>query len=140
MMSRLESKVKSLVVGECANNQNEAHGIRNFCWMREKSNHGICLFFSNSEGPKCRYFEEAVLPLDKDLKAIFSSEVLNQEMQNGQKRMIRKKCERCPETFLAKNNRQRFCPACQKWNEKEKTRVRMATLRKKSNGISLVTV
>ena len=119
----IQSRVKSLVAGECANHQNEAHGIRNFCWMREKSNNGACVFFSNSEGPRCRYFEEAVLPLDKDLRAFFSREVLKLEMQNVRKRMIRKKCERCSETFMAKSNAQRFCPKCQKPGYRDKARV-----------------
>lgn len=96
--------------------------VKNHCWMREKSNRGICLFFSNSEGPKCRYFEEVVLPLDKDLKAIFSSEILTMEIQDGRKRMIQKKCAHCLETFLAKGNAQRFCPRCQKAAYRDKAR------------------
>lgn len=137
----LQSRVKTLVSSECANHANELNGIRNHCWAREKSNAGQCIFFTEGiENPRCQYFEQAVLPLDKELKAIFSSELLNLEIQEGRKRLIRKKCERCPEIFLAKSNAQRFCPACQKWNENEKTRARMANLRKKTSGVSLVTV
>jgi hypothetical protein len=103
-------------VPECANPQSSGpFGKRDYCWRKEKFNSGICVFFSlDLDYSRCRYFEGAVLPLDEDLKAIFSSEVLNLEIQESQKRAIRKKCERCPEIFLATNNRQRFCPKCQK--------------------------
>jgi hypothetical protein len=115
-------KVKSLVAAECANHSNEQNGVKNYCWMREKSNHGVCVFFSDLESPRCRYFEEAVLPVDKDLKAVFSSEVLNQEIKNAQKRMVRRQCQRCPETFMAKSNSQRFCEKCQKAANRDKSR------------------
>ncbi len=139
----IPSQVKSLAAGECANHQSSGPaGIRNYCWAKEKSNGGVCVFFSEIPNPGCRYFQEVVLPLDKELKAVFSSEMLNLQIQEGQRRVIRKKCERpgCYRTFPARSNRQRFCPACQKWNENEKTRARMADLRKKTNGMSLVTV
>ena len=139
----IHTKVRSLVSAECANHQTMGpFGTKDYCWMREKSNHGACVFFSDLENPKCRYFEEAVLPLDKDLKGIFSGELLALQIQEGRKRMIRKKCKRlgCSETFLARSNHQDFCPACQKWNENEKTSTRMANLRKKASGESLVTV
>lgn len=141
--SSIKSRVKSLVVAECPNHQTMGPlGMSNYCLMREKSNHGVCVFFSDLEAPRCRYFEEAVLPLSKDLKAIFSGELLNLEIREGQKRLVRKRCERpgCPETFLAKSNAQKVCPKCQRaaWNEK--TRARMANLRKKPNGMSVVTI
>jgi len=138
----LQSKVKALVITECANHQGTGpFGTKDYCWMKEKSNGGVCLFFSpDIDNPRCRYFEEAVLPLNKDLKSVFSREVLSLEIQESQKRAVRKKCERCPEIFLAKSNAQRFCPACQKWNENEKTRARMVNLRKGANGVSVVTV
>ncbi|MGD0624256.1 MAG: hypothetical protein ABSB32_05995 [Thermodesulfobacteriota bacterium] len=141
--SSIQSKVKSLVAGECPNYQTMGpFGANHYCFVREKSTRGVCVFFSDLEAPRCRYFEESILPLDKDLRGVFSGELLNQEIREGQKRMIRKKCERpgCPETFFAKSNAQRFCPRCQKavWNEK--TRIRMANHRKKPNGVSLVTI
>jgi len=37
---------------------------------------GDCVFFSDIENPRCRYFQEAVLPLNKELRGIFSSETL----------------------------------------------------------------
>lgn len=140
----IQSKVKSLVVAECDSHQATGpFGTKNYCWAKEKSNGGLCVFFTEGiENPRCQYFEQAVLPLDRDLKAIFSSELLNLEIREGQKRMVRKRCgwPGCLQTFLSKSNAQRFCPKCQRaaWNEK--TRVRMANLRKKPIGISVVTI
>jgi hypothetical protein len=93
----IPSRVKSLAASECANHQNSGpSGIKNYCWLKERSNGGVCVFFSDVENPGCRYFQEAVLPLDKELKAVFSSEVLNRQIQEGQRTMIRKKCEHGP--------------------------------------------
>ena len=140
----IQSKVRSLVVAECPNYQTMGpFGTNNYCFVREKSNHGACVFFcTDLDAPRCRYFEEAILPLDKALRGVFSGELLNQEIRAGRERMIRKNCERpgCPETFLAKSNAQRFCPRCQKAVSNEKTRTRMVNHRKKPNGVSLVTV
>jgi len=139
----IQSQVKSLVVAECPNYATMGpFGMNNYCFIREKSNHGVCVFFSELEAPRCGYFEQSVLLLNKDLKAVFSGELLNQEIRKERKRRIRKKCERpgCPETFLAKSNAQRFCPRCQKAVSNEKTKIRMANHRKKPNGVSLVTV
>ena len=118
----IKSKVRGLVIAECANHQRESNGIANYCWAKEKTNKGVCVFFSDLESPRCQYFERSILALDQGLKTIFSSEVLHQEMQNGQKRMIRKKCDRCPEIFMAKSNAQRFCPKCQKAGYRDKAR------------------
>ena len=61
-------QVSKLIYTECANFQRFGPlGIRNYCWERENSNAGACVFFS-SESPLCHYFEQAVLPLDEDLK------------------------------------------------------------------------
>ena len=35
---------------------------------------------------------------------------------------VQKKCERCPETFLANSNRHRFCTKCQKAAYRDKAR------------------
>jgi hypothetical protein len=135
----IPSRVKSLAASECANHQNSGpSGIKNYCWLKERSNGGVCVFFSDVENPRCRYFQEAVLPLDKELKAVFSSEVLNLQIQEGQRKMIRKKCERCPETFLARSNAQMLCPGCQSRNAAQKNRERQARFQKNhKNGLGL---
>ena len=112
----IQVRVRALISEECENYQGGSNGVANYCWMRETSNHGACVFFSDLENPKCRYFEEAVLPLDEELKGIFSNEALALGIRTGQKKALRKKCGQCPEIFLAKSNAQRLCPECQKRN------------------------
>ena len=74
--------VKKLIADECANFQRFGPmGIKNHCWMKEKSNAGICVYF-NLDNPKCDYFEETVLPLDTDLKEDYFH---GKEETNGRK-------------------------------------------------------
>jgi hypothetical protein len=62
------AKARKLIVEECANFQRFGpSGIKNHCWAKEKSNAGICVFFTDKSAG-CSYFEQAVLPLDEDLK------------------------------------------------------------------------
>lgn len=64
------AQARKLIVEECANFQRFGPlGIKNHCWAKEKSNAGICVFFTD-KSPGCSYFEQAVLPLDEDLKEI----------------------------------------------------------------------
>jgi hypothetical protein len=59
--------IKKLVVAECANHQNRGPaGIKDYCWMREKSGRGGCSFFAGND--RCGYFEKSVLPLDPELE------------------------------------------------------------------------
>lgn len=129
----ISSRIKSLVAAECANHLNSGPaGIKNHCWANEKANGGVCAFFADIENPRCRYFEVAVLPLDKELKGIFSSETLARQIQEGRRRLIAKKCERpgCDQTFPARSNRQRFCPKCQKAAKNDRNRTWMSDFRK----------
>ena len=137
----IPSRVKSLAASECANHQNSGpSGIKNYCWLKERSNGGVCVFFSDVENPRCRYFQGAVLPLDKELKGLFSPENLALQLRDYRRGMIRKGCERpgCQETFPARSNAQRFCPKCQRWNETVKNRERQARFQKNhKNGLGL---
>ena len=51
--------VKSLIRGECANYQSNAHGKVDFCWC---SPNNRCVYFGDGE-EACQYFEGCVLPL-----------------------------------------------------------------------------
>jgi len=69
----------------------------------------------------------------------------NQEAERPKPKILRQSrpariCERCGESFRAGSNRQQFCDSCQKaaWNDK--TRKRMARMRKRVNGESVVTI
>ena len=80
------SEIKSLIAHECANYQgNGPFGIKNFCWMKEKSNGGVCVYF-NQENPRCGYFETGVLPLDQDLHETYLTEHMKPEAENGEGR------------------------------------------------------
>ncbi len=64
----MHTQPKGLIQEQCANYLRVGpSAIKNYCWMKEKSNAGVCVIFTD-EKAKCRYFEEAVLPLDEDLK------------------------------------------------------------------------
>ncbi len=78
------SEVKTLVRLECANYQNSGPvGIKSYCWMREKSNRGICIYFSGNN-PRCQYFEECVLPLNADLKEDYLEQIQKGGIDGGQ--------------------------------------------------------
>ena len=120
---KILSRVKSLAANECVNYQTSGpSGLKHHCLVEEKIKGGVCVFFSEVKSPRCLWFEETVLPLDKNLKAVFSSELLALQVQDSWKRAIRKKCDRCPETFLARSNAQRFCPRCQRAAYRDKSR------------------
>jgi hypothetical protein len=62
------AQARKLIVEECANFQRFGpFAIKNQCWMKEKSNAGVCVFFSDGS-PECSYFQEAVLPLNEELR------------------------------------------------------------------------
>lgn len=69
------AQARKLISQECANFQGFGPlGIKNYCWMREKSNTGVCVFFTD-EKPGCSYFQKALLPLNEDL---------SEEMEEGE--------------------------------------------------------
>lgn len=72
-MNELLPRIKRLVADECANHQRTGpEGLKDFCWMREKSNAGKCVFFTGKE--MCGYFEKSVLPLNPDLEEDYKNE------------------------------------------------------------------
>lgn len=73
-------------------------------------------------GPMCRYFREAVLPLDPALAAALAREGPVEELRI---------CPLCGRAFLPKR-RQRYCsPACQAEANRRKSRERMRSHRRK---------
>src|SRR4030042_5162108 len=62
------TQARKLIVEECANFQRFGpFEIKNYCWMKEKSNAGVCVFFSDGS-LECPYFPQAVLPLNEELR------------------------------------------------------------------------
>jgi hypothetical protein len=73
------SAVRRLVADECANHCNTGPlRTKNYCWMREKSNGGICNYFV-SVVKRCKWFEVAALPLREDLKETYFEEIQKKE-------------------------------------------------------------
>lgn len=118
--------LKKLVTKECANYDKKFNGINNHCLIRKDS---ICVFFTTKENPCCNYFEQAVLPLDKEHEIKYYNDKAKEkeeykakliEVQNNfmPKRMI--KCAKCNNVFPANSNRQKYCDKCKKYAERER--------------------
>lgn len=123
------NKVKRLVKDDCAGYSTE----NNYCCSVD----GACLFFRDNEKlPCCRYFEEGILPLDKDLEYEYRQE---RQMGLTQNRQIKPKvkCQRCSKSFDANSNRQHFCESCKKINDREKTKLRMKKAREKGYDVTI---
>lgn len=82
---KILARIKRLIFSECCNYQSTGPGgINHSCWMRERSNRGVCIYFTpGQESPRCNYFEAAVLPRDRDLKIDLSADRSNQEIRKA---------------------------------------------------------
>lgn len=59
---------------ECASHSRTLNGISNYCCL-EATPDFQCVFFTSKEKfPRCRYFEQSVLPLDPALEAVYYQE------------------------------------------------------------------
>jgi hypothetical protein len=112
-----KQNTRKLVADECANYFNDGY----YCCVKD----GKCVYFDlDDPRDRCRYFENNVLPLDKDYEAIYRQELIQGKMSEAEKQeivkahreknKIRKTCQQCRKIFLAESNRQRFCPDCKK--------------------------
>lgn len=91
---------------------------------------GMCVVLENGYGDACvqcishsvmcRWFRDAVLPLDAGLKKELYPETRG------------KQCEQCGVFFHPGSNRSRFCKECAKWREKRKRAERMRKRRRKA--------
>jgi len=122
------NKTKSLIKNECAGYLSDQCSINHYCCNKD----GVCLFFEdNTEIPRCKYFEEGVLPLDEDLERQYRIERKMNIVMNI-KAKTKVKCERCEESFEANSNRQHYCEKCRKIVKKEQARLSMEKKRNKS--------
>ena len=81
--------VKRLAAEECPNHLNTGpFKTKNYCWMREKVNGGVCWYFS-SVIKRCSWFEGAVLSLQDDLKETYFKEIQKQEVTDGRSNIHR---------------------------------------------------
>lgn len=127
-MSR-KNTVKKLVKKYCANYDANLNNINHYCCIEHEETNQCSFFIDKNGVPSCKYFEECILPLDKELQIIYHAEqekgklshydkkkVLNQIDQ--EKREIR--CERCDKPIKAKSNRQKYCDNCARVVRNEK--------------------
>lgn len=109
--------IRSLVVKWCANYDRD-YGCLPLdceCYML-----GKCW-----TGAMCRYFRDAILPLDPKLEAALSADGPAQEF---------KSCPVCGRAFVP-SGRRRYCsPACQAEGNRQKSRARMRNKRTKAGG------
>lgn len=108
----------------CANySETGPHKIKGYCCMEPGCSHR-CLLMS---GNPCKWFVEAVLPLDPDLELewqkLFAA--------NSTPKSIFRMCE-CGKHFKPKSNRQQYCPECAKEVHKKKNRDRVRRCRLKA--------
>ena len=115
------NKIKSLIKTECDGYLSEQCSTNHYCCNRD----GVCLFFEeNIEMPRCKHFEDGVLPLKEDLERQYRIErKLNAVIGRTAKPKV--KCERCGELFEANSNRQHYCEKCRKIVKKEQARLSM---------------
>jgi len=122
------NKIKSLIKEVCAGYFTEMGSINNYCCTEERD----CVFFrSNKDLPSCKYFEDGVLHLDKDLEYEYRQE---REMALVHKTPVKTnvKCTRCNQYFKAVSNRQSYCETCKKIVKREQAKLSMQKKRDKT--------
>lgn len=121
-----KNKIKRLIKNTCACYLGDKNGVLNYCCLNDRP----CVFFNSDDPlPRCGYFENGVLPTDKKLEREYLIE--RNEQVESQAAQPKVKCQRCGETCPVTSNRQKYCERCRKWNEKEKSKIRMRKKRQK---------
>lgn len=129
----IERRLLELVRRDCANHMREGgRGQKDYCLEEPLPGHR-CVF-ANQEGARCRYFEEAILPLDPGLQALYEADreakAHGDELTKARAAKvmaaatIQVKCERCGKPFAPKSNRQKVCTACRTQVARERNRER----------------
>ena len=122
MSSKVERSIKKLVTDECANHSRVLNGIRDYC-CTERSATKQCIYFT-SEGSRCKYFENYVLPLDNALQVAYREDRIEQKQEANIK-----DCIECGKALVIKSNRQKYCDGCARKINSEKSRKRMEKFR-----------
>lgn len=112
-----QSKVRQYIARNCATY--DGNGL---CLLRTDSTGGrLCPFFAPT-GKTCNYAEQAVIPGDKTIEALYNA---------GKVGATGDLCERCKAPFERTSNRQKYCPDCAATvrSEQEAKRKREARLK-----------
>jgi len=106
--------IKILIKQECANFNYDD----NSCYPLGE----ICRFYDeNNNLPRCKYFENGVLPLESDLEYQYREE---RKMSLIGFQIQEYICERCKKTFTRTSEDQKYCKICKPIMEKQKSRPR----------------
>ncbi|MGF7184957.1 formylmethanofuran dehydrogenase subunit E [Desulfitispora alkaliphila] len=136
-------KLKKLIKSDCAGFNKTLNNKTNFCIQVDDT----CMFFvemadvqdtndtqtgdNQNNLPKCKYFEEGVLPLLPDLERQYHEYHKSElSITTKHKPKVRKKCEKCDEPILATSNRQKYCEKCKKAIQREQQKERKQRQRK----------
>ncbi len=124
----MKQSAKKLVKQECA-----CYFANDYCCMRDDK----CIYFTDIEKKRCKYFESYVLPLDQDYQLIYNAELDKGKISKSDKQELieaenakfkpRIKCKNpiCNKIFPANSNRQKYCPSCSKQIKREQNRNRV---------------
>jgi hypothetical protein len=127
-----QQTIQGLTKEQCAYHENNYNGHLNFCLTGECPDNK-CIYFYDSKDDyyfiRCKYFEECVLPLDKQLEAIYYAKI---EAEKNKKQLTNKEieeikiknkvtieCLKCKKEFKPTSNRQKYCNKCKKDNQKD---------------------
>lgn len=122
--------VLQLVREECANHENNFNSHQNYCLTDECPDNKCIYFYDNKDDYyviRCKYFEEYVLPLNKDLEIKYWETIKDNISEKELKELYIKiaknaksslVCE-CGKEFKAKSNRQKLCSDCQKKHRRD---------------------
>ena len=105
-------KIKQLIRDECCNYDSRFCNITHYCYADKDH---ICRYFLE-EVKRCKWFEQAVLPLEPKLEAEY-----HDELDTAAKEKTRN-CDGCGDRFVPTNNRQVFCRDCRELRDKRRKR------------------
>lgn len=123
--------IQSLVRLQCAYHDNLSNEVKNYCCTEETPDHQCIYYYNDADDYfiiRCKFFEECVLPLDKELEAVYwatiKAEETHQELTHEEIQEIKeqhsdtKPCLKCKGKFKPSSNRQKYCDKCKKENAK----------------------
>lgn len=127
--------IKSLIQNECANYFVDSGGInktiKNYCCLIDKT----CIYYFNEDdeqSPRCRYFEESVLPMNPELEYQYRQEkIIDKKQELNGNNNLQHKCINCQNTFTRKNKNEKYCEECKATLKKHHNKVNMRKYRKK---------
>lgn len=115
----------TLIKSECANYFTDSGGkgeIKNYCCLIDKQ----CVFYSEEKNPRCKYFEQSVLPLNPELEFKYRKERKLSTLQ------IQKTCKQCLQSFIPKKQNEKYCEDCKLQRKKEQTKLSVQKYRERN--------